>query len=330
VIAIDGSFGEGGGQIIRTAVALSAVTGIDISINNIRVNRPQPGLKAQHLTAVRTAAALTHADVTGLELGSKSVIFRPKGIFGGYYNVDIGTAGSITLLLQCLMPTAAMSPETVTLDIIGGTDVAWSPPIDYLSNVLMPVLTSMGLDCSIHIQKRGYYPRGGGSVRVVINPSELTGIDLKKRSCDIVGISHSSNLPEHVVQRQADAAAEALEGAGYSSSIDLETTNNVSTGSGITLWSGNMGGSALGKRGLPAEKVGRAAAREIIIELDSGADVDVYLADQLIPYMGLAGVGSFTVREISKHTSTNIWVVEQFLKIKFKIKTENNLYKIYL
>jgi RNA 3'-terminal phosphate cyclase (ATP) len=330
VIAIDGSFGEGGGQIIRTAVALSAVTGIDISINNIRVNRPQPGLKAQHLTAVRTAAALTHADVTGLELGSTSVIFRPKGIFGGHYNVDIGTAGSITLLLQCLMPTAAMSPETVTLDIIGGTDVAWSPPIDYLSNVLMPVLTSMGLDCSIHIQKRGYYPRGGGSVRVVINPSELTGIDLKKRSCDIVGISHSSNLPEHVVQRQADAAAEALEGAGYSSSIDLETTNNVSTGSGITLWSGNMGGSALGKRGLPAEKVGRAAAREIIIELDSGADVDVYLADQLIPYMGLAGVGSFTVREISKHTSTNIWVVEQFLKIKFKIKTENNLYKIYL
>ncbi|MBE0523353.1 MAG: RNA 3'-terminal phosphate cyclase [Methanosarcinales archaeon] len=330
MIAIDGSFGEGGGQIIRTAVALSAVTGNDISINNIRENRPQPGLKAQHLTAVRTAAALTHADVTGMELGSKQVIFKPKGIFGGHYNVDIGTAGSITLLLQCLMPAAAMSPETVTLDIIGGTDVAWSPPIDYLSNVLLPVLTSIGLDCSIHLQKRGYYPRGGGRVRVVINPSKLTGIDIKKRPCNIMGTSHSSNLPEHVVQHQADSAVEALERAGYILSIDLETANNVSTGSGITLWSGNIGGSALGRRGLTAEKVGRVAAREIIAELDSGAAVDIYLADQLIPYMGLAGTGSFTSREISKHTSTNIWVVEQFLKIKFKIKTENNLHKVYL
>jgi len=330
VIVIDGSFGEGGGQIIRTAVALSAVTGNDISINNIRNNRPQPGLKAQHLYAVRTAAALTQADVTGLELGSTCVIFRPKGIFGGHYNVDIGTAGSITLLLQCLMPAAAMSTETVTLDIIGGTDVAWSPPIDYLSNVLFPVLTSMGLDCSIHLQNRGYYPRGGGSVKVVINPSKFKGIYIRKISCDIMGTSHSSNLPKHVVQRQADAAREELEGAGYKVSIDMETANNVSTGSGITLWSGNIGGSALGKRGLPAEKVGRVAAMEIITELDSGAAVDVYMADQLIPYMGLAGAGSFTSREISKHTSTNIWVVEQFLKIKFKIKTENNLYNIYL
>lgn len=330
MIAIDGSFGEGGGQIIRTAVALSAVTGNGFSIHDIRKMRPQPGLKAQHCTAIRTAAAMTHAEVTGMGMGSTQLTFKPEGIFGGHYTVDIGTAGSITLLMQCLMPAALMSSDTVILDITGGTDVTWSPPIDYLSHVMLPVLTSMGLDCSIELQNRGYYPRGGGRVRVEIHPSSLTGIDIRRKSGVIMGMSHSSNLPEHVVRRQADAAMQALAKAGYRSDIRLETAKYVSTGSGITLWCGHIGTSALGKRGLPAEKVGRSAASEIIAELNSGASVDVHLADQLLPFMGLAGSGSFTVREISEHTRTNIWVVEQFLDVQFNIRTENNVFKISL
>jgi RNA 3'-terminal phosphate cyclase (ATP) len=346
LIRIDGSYGEGGGQIIRTAVALSAVTGTEVTISNIRSNRPKPGLKAQHMSAIRTAADMTCARISGLKSGSTELTFSPGDISGGHYNIDIGTAGSITLLLQCLMPVASAAQEPVSLDITGGTDVAWSPPIDYMAHVLLPVLASMGLKCNIRLQRRGYYPSGGGRVTAIIHPSALRAVELDKEKeketdtkkemgkgkepCTVSGISHSSNLPPHVAQRQADAATAALEKGGYSSSIDTWAANSPSTGSGITLWCGHAGGSALGKRGLPAEKVGKAAAGEIITELGSWAAVDVHLADQLIPYMGLAGVGNFTVREVSGHTRTNIWVVEQFLGVEFRIEEKKDVFKISL
>lgn len=350
MIRIDGSYGEGGGQIIRTAVALSAVTGTEVTISNIRSNRPKPGLKAQHMSAIRTAADMTGARISGLKSGSTELTFSPGDISGGHYNIDIGTAGSITLLLQCLMPVASAAQEPVSLDITGGTDVAWSPPIDYMAHVLLPVLASMGLKCNIRLQRRGYYPRGGGRVTAIIHPSALRAVELdkeketdtkkedemekergkEKEPCTVSGISHSSNLPPHVMQRQADAATVALEKAGYSSSIDSWAASSPSTGSGITLWCGYTGGSALGKRGLPAEKVGRMAAREIIAELGSWAAVDVHLADQLIPYMGLSRGGSFTVREVSGHTRTNIWVVEQFLGVEFRIEEKKDVFKISL
>lgn len=333
MIRIDGSYGEGGGQIIRTAVALSAVTKTEVTISNIRSNRPKPGLKAQHMSAIRTAAEMTGARISGLKPGSTELTFSPSDISGGHYNIDIGTAGSITLLLQCLMPVASAAQEPVSLDITGGTDVAWSPPIDYMAHVLLPVLETMGLMCNIKLQRRGYYPRGGGRVTAIIQPSLLEAVDLEKEKepCTVAGISHSSNLPPHVARRQADAAAQALEKAGYVSSIDTRQSSFPSTGSGITLWCRHTGGSALGRQGLPAEKVGRVAAREIIAELDSWASVDVHLADQLIPYMGLARGGSFTVEEVSGHTRTNIWVVEQFLSVEFRVEEhEKGLYLIYL
>ena len=362
MIRIDGSYGEGGGQIIRTAVALSAVTGTEVTISNIRSNRPKPGLKAQHMSAIRTVADMTGARISGLKPGSTELTFCPRDISGGHYNIDIGTAGSITLILQCLVPVASAAQETVTLDITGGTDVAWSPPVDYMAHVLLPVLSAMGLKCNIRLQRRGYYPRGDGRVTAIIHPSALRAVELdkgkgketdtkgkvgkenktekekkigsemgkKKEPCTVSGISHSSNLPPHVARRQADAAAQALEKAGYSSSIDTRPSSFPSTGSGITLWCGHAGGSALGKRRLPAEKVGKAAAWEIIAELGSGAAVDVHLADQLIPYMGLARGGSFTVREVSGHTRTNIWVVEQFLGVEFRIEEKKDIFKISL
>lgn len=360
MINIDGSYGEGGGQIIRTAVALSAVTGTEVTISNIRSNRPKSGLKAQHMTAISTAADMTGARVSGLKPGSTDLTFSPVDISGGHYNIDIGTAGSITLLLQCLVPVASAAQEPVSLDITGGTDVAWSPPIDYMAHVLLPVLSAMGFKCSIELYRRGYYPRGGGRVTAVIHPSALRAVDLDKETETdakkegemekdtekeigkewggrkvkgpriVAGISHSSNLPPHVMQRQADAAKQALEKAGYSSSIDTRLSSFPSTGSGITLWCGHTGGSALGKRGLPAEKVGMAAAGEIITELGSRAAVDVHLADQLIPYIGLAGGGSFTVREVSGHIRTNIWVVEQFLGVEFRIEEKKDVFKISL
>lgn len=317
-------------------MSLSAVTGEDVRVTNIRKNRPKPGLKAQHIKAIETAALLCNADVTGLSIGSTDITFSPLELRGGNVKleIDIGTAGSISLLLQCIMPAAAYAPGDIELTITGGTDVAWSPPIDYLKHITARALSKMGYECEIELLARGYYPKGGGRVRAHLKPSRLKGFDLTKEIGEgkIYGISHCANLPEHVAERQADSAASLIREAGFECEIDTECVTCRSTGSGITMWCGLLGGSALGKRGLPAEKVGRNAAKEILKELRFGASVDVHLADQLIPYMGLCksgfGFGSYTVRELSQHTLTNIWVTEQFLDVKFDINKIDELIEV--
>ena len=318
-------------------MSLSAVTGEDVRVTNIRKNRPKPGLKAQHIKAIETAALLCDADVTGLSIGSTDITFSPLELRGGNVKleIDIGTAGSISLLLQCIMPAAACAPGDVELTITGGTDVAWSPPIDYLEHVTFRALSKMGYECEIELLARGYYPKGGGRVRAHLKPARFKGFDLSAEEGKIYGISHCANLPEHVAKRQADSAASLIRDAGYECEIETVCVTCRSTGSGISLWHGMVGGSALGKRGLPAEKVGENAAKEILTELCSGASVDVHLADQLIPYMGLglgmglcrsgSECGSFTVRELTQHTLTNIWVTEQFLDVKFKMEKIDKL-----
>ncbi len=327
---IDGSYGEGGGQILRTAVALSAVTGEPLEIFNIRKARPKPGMAAQHVKAVESVAAICDAKLEGCSLGSTKLSFTPGKIKGGYYEIDIGTAGSISLFLQCIMPACMHAPEAVRVNITGGTDAAWAPTIDYLRYATLEALARMGYDCKLTLVRRGYYPVGGGVVEAIISPCSLKKTGFDSNACATVeGISHSSNLPAHVVERQAASAQKLLQQEGYDARISLETNNYPSTGSGITLWCGTMGGSALGKRGLKAEKVGESAAAMIIPELSSGAGVDMYLADQLIPYIALAGGGSFTTRMISLHAKTNIWVTEQFIDVKFKIEElETGLFRV--
>ncbi|MCZ7392829.1 MAG: RNA 3'-terminal phosphate cyclase [Candidatus Methanoperedens sp.] len=329
---LDGSYGEGGGQILRTAVALSAVTGKPLEINNIRRTRPKPGLSAQHVKAVESLASICEAEVRGCKLHSTNLIFKPGKIKGGTYEIDIGTAGSISLFFQCLMPAAMHAAETIRIKITGGTDVQWSPSIDYLRFVTLGALSKMGYDCQLMLKRRGYYPRGGGCVEAIINPSGLEKASFDSNTCSLVeGISHSSGLPAHVAERQAASAQKTLLDAGYDSRISLEIKDYPSTGSGITLWCGTIGSNALGKPGLRAEKVGESAAGAIISELSSGAGVDVYLADQLIPYLAIAGGGSFTTRVITPHTKTNIWVTEQFLDVKFKIEElENGLFRVWV
>lgn len=335
MITIDGSFGEGGGQIMRTSVAMAAITETPVKIINIRKNRPKPGLSAQHLTAIRAMTELTGADTTGDEIRSTELTFTPGEIRGGTYRMDIGTAGSISLLLQCMIPVALHAPDTVALDITGGTDVRWSPPIDHLRHVLLPALALMGCDVNIGVMRRGYYPRGGGRVRAVIEPSGISGADFCRKTPDVVhGCSHSSRLPEHVAKRQRSAAIARLHDRGYDGKIDTHITTishgrgTASTGSGITLWCGYVGGSALGERGKPAEVVGSDAADNIIRELGSKAAVDIYLADQLIPYMAMAKSGSFTTRELSLHAKTNIGVSEQFTDARFDIKPSDHIVRV--
>ena len=335
MIEIDGSLGEGGGQIVRTAVALSAVTGKPVRITRIRQGRSKPGLAAQHARAITALAVICDARTSGATPGSSEIVFTPGEIRGGRHRVEIGTAGSVTLLMQCLLPALLRADAPSSLHILGGTDVNWSPTVDYFKNVFLPALSSFGAKVSLDVLQRGYYPRGQGEVLLEVEPAKLKASQLAGWAFDtgqiiqntVQGVSHCSSLPEHVAARQADSAAEVLQQAGYAARITEQALRLPSMGSGITLWSGCKGASSLGERGLPAEKVGRRAAEELIIELKSPARVDVHLADQLIPYLALAG-GCCTVREISLHARTNIWTVGHFLDAKIEIKEESGLFRI--
>lgn len=322
VIEIDGSYGEGGGQIVRTAVALSAVTGKAVRIKKIRQARPKPGLAPQHARAILALAQICGGATSGVEPGSSEVSFQPGKIRGGSYRVEIGTAGSVTLLMQCLLPAMLRADSPISLEVHGGTDVSWSPTVDYFRQVFLPALTKFGARASIELRQRGYYPKGQGSVLLKVEPGALVPAHFKAQVLKhglqassptaVQGVSHSSNLPPHVAKRQAEAATLALKQAGFEAEVAQEVLKLPSTGSGITLWSGFKGASALGARGLPAETVGKRAADELILELESCAAVDLHLADQLVPYLALTG-GSFTVREVSMHAKTNIWTARHFL-----------------
>jgi len=367
MIEVDGSFGEGGGQIIRTAVALSAITGEPVEIRNIRANRPNPGLQAQHLNAVKAVAAMTDAETEGLKLRSTRLKFVPQSRKALRTEIDIGTAGSITLLLQCIIPVALFADGETKLRIIGGTDVKWSPPIDFYRFVFAKALAEMGCEVQISLLKRGYYPKGGGVVDVSVKPvRKLNGfVRLEEVSEDgetagevlVRGISHCRGLPSHVASRQASSAEKKLREQGYNAAIEVDAGEHATAaavaaeeaektegagkgkrrgggaretvGSGITLWHDYKSGSALGEPRKPAESVGEEAASLILSELESASTVDVHLADQLIPYIALAeGHSAFKVREITGHLRTNIYIVRQFLDVEIAIRQEENIFVI--
>lgn len=328
MIEIDGTFGEGGGQIIRTAIALAAITGKEVEIKNIRANRPKPGLAAQHLHAVKAVEKLSGGRTEGLALRSTQLKFSPGALKGFEGEIDIGTAGSITLLLQCLIPVALFADEPTQVRIKGGTDVKWSPPIDFYTDVFLKAIREMGCEVQISLKRRGYYPKGGGLVETRIAPSHrLNGFVFmdKEREGIVKGVSHSCGLPAHVVERQAKAAERILNEKGYDADIktEIENDGNRTTGSGITLWRGYKSGSALGERGKRAEFVGEEAARDVTEELESVSTVDVNLADQLIPYIALAdGKSELKVREVTKHLETNVYVTKKFLDVEFEVEKE--------
>lgn len=325
---VDGSYGEGGGQILRSAVALSAILGKGVVVKNVRKGRPRPGLGTQHIKSIELARDICNAEVKGLFPGSTEIQFIPGPIKSGNYSLDIGTAGSITLALQSVIPIACFASGRVTLEVTGGTDVKWSPPYDYFQYVTLPALRRLGIKASSILVSRGYFPVGNGKAILSITPSSLHGTDITRQAgTEISGISTSSRLPLHVTERQAKAASDYLASKGLRvGEIRIDARNDLSTGSSITLYTGFLGSSALGERGLPAENVGRKAAEKLYEEIASGAAVDEHLSDQLIIFMGLAkGRSSFTTSRLSSHASTNMWVVEQMLAKKFEIVKNKNV-----
>lgn len=326
MMEIDGSYGEGGGAIVRNAVALSALTSKPINIKNIRANRPKPGLMPQHFNAVNAVALISGAKCDKLHVGSSEIIFEPEDIEGGKFNIDIKTAGSITMVLQAFMIPAAFADSPVEIIVKGGTDVRWSPPADYLQNVTLKILKTMGYTAEMDIIRRGHYPRGGGLVKVKIKPvKKLESIKVSNLQFDkIKGISHAVNLPEHVAVRQAESAEKLLKDNGIESEIEIEHSSDaIGQGSGITLWSDGeipVGGSSIGERGLRAEKVGQNATREILFHISKGAALDKYMGDQIIPYMAIAGNSKVKTAELTLHAVTNVYITEKLLEKKFNLK----------
>lgn len=337
MIQIDGSHGEGGGQILRTSVALSALTMRPVKVTNIRAGRERPGLRNQHIAGIELTARLVDADTAGLSEESMEIEFRPRNRRGGKFVYDIGTAGSISLVLQAVIPAAAFAPEQVEFEIRGGTDVAWSPPIDYMKNVFVPMVRHLGINLSIDVVRRGHYPKGGGLVRCAVEPvTEVVAADMIEfgELDRIRGISHCVRLPHHVAERQAKSAEANLRQAGISDiMIDTESypkgeDPHLGPGSGIVLWAESkdgirLGADSLGARGKPAERVGNEAAHRLLNALSTGMAIDPNLGDMLIPYMAL---GSERMRiglaAITKHLKTNVWVIERILSCSTELEGE--------
>jgi len=328
LIEIDGSEGEGGGQLLRCSVALSALTGREVRVFNIRAKRPKAGLAHQHLAAVRGVAALCEARVKGDSIGSRELVFSPGAIIGGRRRFDVGSAGSVSLVLQaCILP-ALRSEKNTVLEITGGTNVRWSPPVDYYINVLFPILKKMGVGIHMRIDARGFYPEGGGKVTVEVEPAkELAPIDLSARGelKRLRGICFSQNLPEHVSKRISHSAKKSFLDEGEMH-IESDMSNGGSTGAGICLFAEYentiLGADALGERGVPSEKVGTAAAEALKKETSGAGTLDVHSSDQLITFLALTRSGSvFRIREMSEHLKTQMWLIPRFLDVGFEVKT---------
>lgn len=325
MLVLDGSFGEGGGQIVRTSVSLAALTGKSIRLENIRAGRPKPGLRPQHLTAVRALAQITRAALTGDELGSTSLTFSPQGIFPGTYLFDVAettsSAGSVSLVAQTVLPVLLFAQAPSSLLIKGGTHVPWSPPAHYLAEIFLPALQQMGVAADLAIRQWGFYPQGGGEIQLQVNSvRQLQAVEwtTPPNLTDFQGLSAAANLPHHVMRRQSQSLRDHLPGP---LTIREEHAPSRGQGSFVFLKGPHAGFSALGAKGKPAEHVACEAAQALTTFLASNTGVDCHLADQIVLYVALAsGSSRFTTETVTSHLLTNIWVIEQFLEVKFDLQ----------
>ncbi|MFZ4441461.1 MAG: RNA 3'-terminal phosphate cyclase [Syntrophales bacterium] len=323
-VIIDGSMGEGGGQILRTSLSLSMITRRPCKIERIRAGRKKPGLQMQHLVALKAAQKISSATVQGAEIGSSEVYFSPGGVKGGNYELSIGSAGSVTLVLQTILPALVTAEESSHISLEGGTHNPWAPTADFLERVFLPILNRMGPTVTTTLERYGFYPAGGGCLKVDIKPvNKLTRIDLVERgeiregkatailACipDTIGhrevnyIKENFNLPDNHFNVQQVASA----GPGNVLSIEIVCD-------GITEMI-----TAFGKRGVTSEAVARNAIFEANNYVHSGAPVGPHLADQILIPMALAKGGSFRTGPMTPHVLTNIDVIKHFLDVKIDL-----------
>jgi RNA 3'-terminal phosphate cyclase (ATP) len=322
MITIDGSFGEGGGQILRTSLGLSLVTGKPFRIVKIRAGRKQPGLLRQHLTAVTAASRVGCAEVTGASIGSTELAFSPQNILAGHYEFAVGTAGSATLVLQTVLPALLVAEAPSTLALEGGTHNPFAPPFDFLARSFLPLINRMGAKVAAELERPGFYPAGGGKFRVVITPASgnLQPLDLTERGEIVSRRARAivANLPINIARRELSVIAAGL--SWKEAWLDAETVDH-SAGPGnivmIEIESSHITEifTGFGQRGLRAEAVAEQAVKEARQYLKTSAFAGEHLADQLLVPLAIAGGGSFTAVRLSRHMTTNVEIVRKFLDI---------------
>jgi len=338
LVVIDGSYGEGGGQVLRTSLALSALLGQPVRIERIRMGRKNPGLAPQHLTAVKAVAQVCAARVDGAEPGSQTLTFTPQSPpQAGNYFFDVaqsaqgGSAGATSLIFQAVALPLALATGGSRLTLKGGTHVPWSPPFHYLVGVWLPYLARLGISASLELRRWGFYPVGGGEMHAVIqgvsSRERLAGLKEHSRG-ELVRVSilsASARLPAHIRERQARRAVQRLEAAGIRCQTP-EVVDAPSPGTGTAVFllaeyaSGLAGFTGLGARGKPSEAVADEAVDAFLTHHRSGEPIDPHLADQLILPLALSAQPSvFTTSQVSQHLLTNAWVVQQFLAVDIQI-----------
>lgn len=330
MLTIDGSMGEGGGQLLRSSLALSMVTGTPFRIERIRANRSKPGLRQQHLTAVQAAARISHADVKGDRIGSDELTFAPGRVTPGEYVFSVGTAGSATLVFQTVLPPllTASGPSRLTFE--GGTHNPHAPPFDFLVDAYLPLINRMGPQVSARLEEHGFYPAGGGRFVAEITPApRLQGFELlergewrSRRGCAIV-----ANLPLHIAEREI----RTLQGRSRwpQESFHVEVIEN-SAGPGnavlITLEGEQLTEvfSAFGELGKRAEAVAREAWQDCEAYLHAGVPVDPHLADQLMLPLAIAGSGAYLTMPLTEHSTTHMEIIRRFLPIKVQAEARDD------
>jgi RNA 3'-terminal phosphate cyclase (ATP) len=331
-IDIDGSQGEGGGQILRSALALSLVTGRAFRITAIRAGRPKPGLLRQHLTAVQAACAIG-GDASGAELGATGLTFTPGRVRGGEYRLAVGSAGSATLVLQAVLPALLLAREPSRLTLEGGTHNPSAPPFDFLARTLVPVLRQMGARIEATIEQHGFYPAGGGRFTIAIEPvPALRPVALLERGpVTVLARALMAALPEHIGRRELEILRERLalersqcridrlpDAAGPGNALLVE----IAAPDGTEIVSG------FGRKGVPAEQVAADVADEATAFLAADVPVGAHLADQLLVPMALAGSGTFRTVTPSAHTRTNADVIRRFLDVAIRIDRDGDAHRV--
>lgn len=329
MLRIDGSQGEGGGQILRTSLALAIITRRPVFIENIRAKRDKPGLRRQHLMAVQAAARISGAKVSGDMLGSRELRFEPAAAQAGDYKFDIGSAGSTTLVLQTILPPLLLADSSSTVELIGGTHNPFAPPVEFLERAFLPLVDNMGSHVVLTLERPGFYPAGGGRLLATIEPTDyLTPIEIAERGHIRSRLCRAtvSNLPDHIAERELATVAAALDWPEECLELRRYRERNFGPGNVVTI---EVEGqhvtevfTGFGRRGVPAETVAGEVAAEARRYLEAGVPIGEHLADQLLLPLALAGGGSYVTMALTPHTMTNIDIIQKLLAVRFVIEQQ--------